>query len=85
MRKRDTLKKVTLPNGRTFYAKYERVARSNLSANIRMNRTHRGRKAVGRRGRKQTGQGLISTFKKIAKHPTTKQLIKTGAEHMPEL
>ena len=51
-----------------------KVPRSNLSANIQMNRTHRGRKAVGRRGRKQTGQGLISTFKKIAKHPTTKQL-----------
>ena len=82
MRKRKTPKRVTLPNGRTFVARYERVPRSKLPANIRMHRTYRGNRA---RARNQRGQGIISTIKKIAKHPITKQLIKTGAENMPEI
>ena len=36
MRKRATPKQVTLPNGRTFVARYERVPRSELPASIRM-------------------------------------------------
>ena len=34
MRKLDTPKRVTLPNGRVFYAKYKRVKRSELPPNI---------------------------------------------------
>ena len=34
----DTPKKVTLPNCRTFYAKYQRVSRSQLSPNVIMKR-----------------------------------------------
>ena len=36
MRKLGTPKKVTLPNGRTFYAKYQRVRRSQLPPNVIM-------------------------------------------------
>ena len=85
MHKRTSPKRVTLPNGRTFYARYKRVKRSDLPAHIRMNRTYRNRVAQGRRQRGQRGRGLISTFKKIAKHPITKQLIKAGAENLPGL
>ena len=86
MRKCATPKRVTLPNGRTFVARQERVPRSELPAHIRMNRTYRGRVAPGRqRRRQQRGRDLISAFKKIAKHPITKQLIRTGAEHLPDL
>ena len=86
MRKRATPKRVTLPKGKTFVARYERVPRSELPAHIRMSRTYRGRVAQGRQRRcQQRGRGLISTFKKIAKHPISKQLIRTGAEHLPDL
>ena len=53
MRKRATPKRVTLSNGRTFLACYERVPRSELPAHIRMNRTYRGRVAPGRQRRRQ--------------------------------
>ena len=36
MRKLGTPEKVTLPNGRTFYAKYQRVPRSQLPPNVIM-------------------------------------------------
>ena len=84
MRRRDTSKRVTLPNGRTFFARYKRVSRGHLPANIRMNRTYRNQVARGRR-RGQRGRGIVSTFKKIASHPITQQLIRTGAENLPDL
>ena len=41
MVKRDMPKLVTLPNGRTFYARYKRTRRENLPANIRLERVYR--------------------------------------------
>ena len=49
--KRDTPKKVTLPNGRTFYAKYKHVNRHYLPGRITIQRTYRGRPVQGRRPR----------------------------------
>ena len=40
MRRLDTPKKVTLPNGWTFYAKYQRVPRSQLPPNAIMKRRY---------------------------------------------
>ena len=86
MRKHATPKRVTLSDGRTFVACYERVPGSELPAHIRMNRTYRRRVAQGRqRRRQQRSRGLLSTLKKIAKHPITKQLIRTKAKHLPGL
>ena len=45
MMKRDTPKRVTLPNGRTFIARYERVTRNHLPANIRLRQPYRQRAA----------------------------------------
>ena len=39
-------KRVTLPNGRTFVARYKRIKRSELPPNIVMRRTYRDRAAV---------------------------------------
>ena len=47
--KRDTPKKVTLPNGRTFLAKYRRVTRQYLPDGITIARTYRGQPVQGRR------------------------------------
>ena len=69
MRKIDTPKGVTLPNGRVFYAKYKRVKRSELPINIILRRNYRQRAAPkGRRRRvAQKGRGIFSTLKKLLK------------------
>ena len=41
MRRLDTPKKMTLFNGKTFYAKYQRVPRSHLPLNVMMKRRYR--------------------------------------------
>ena len=66
MVKRQNPKRVTLPNGRTFYARYRRATRSELPANVRLNRPYRRRAAPrGRRRRvRQGGRGFKSAFKK---------------------
>ena len=52
LRRLDTPKKVTLPNGRTFYAKYQRVPRSRLPPNVIMKRWYKTRATPkGRRKR----------------------------------
>ena len=45
MMKRAITKRVTLPNGRTFVARYERVTRNHLLANICLNRPYKQKAA----------------------------------------
>ena len=52
--------KVTLPNGRIFYAKYKRVKRSLLPDNVTKKRTYKKR-----RRKKQQGEGLGSILKTV--------------------
>ena len=40
MMKRDTPKRVTLPNGITFVESYQRLTHAHLPANIRLNRPY---------------------------------------------
>ena len=47
--KRDTPLRVTLPNGRTFLAKYRRVNRNDLPKGTTIARTYRGQPVQGRR------------------------------------
>ena len=50
MVKRQTPKKVTLPNGRTFYARYKRAIRTDLLAYVVLERPYKQRAAPkGRR------------------------------------
>ena len=72
MRILNTPKKVTLPNGRTFYAKYARVPRSQLPDNVIMKKIYKTRVAVkGRRRRPvrkgQRGQGFLNSLKNSQK------------------
>ena len=71
MEKLNVPKRVTLPNGRTFVARYKRISRDDLPLNIRMRRTYRQRAAPRgrRRRRRQRGQGIFSFIKKAAKTP----------------
>ena len=80
IRKLATPKRVTLPNSRTFLARYKKVPRSELPANVTMTSRYRGRVAAGRRRRpprkNQRGSRFFDTLKKIAKNPLVKQLGK---------
>ena len=51
MVKRQTPKKVTLPNGTTFYARYKQATRTDLLANILLERPNKQRAAP--KGRRQ--------------------------------
>ena len=79
MHRLDVPKRVTLPNGRTFYARYERIKRQDLPADIRMRRTYRQRAAPRNRRRRwaaQQGQGIVSTAKKVIKNPAFRAIAK---------
>ena len=67
MEKLNVPKRVTLPNGRTFLARYKRISRDDLPLNIRMRRTYRQRAAPRGRRRRQRGGGILSFFKKAYK------------------
>ena len=68
MIKRANPKKVTLPNGKKFYARYKRVTRDALPANVHLVRPYKQRAAPkGRRRRRavgQRGRGFKSFSKK---------------------
>ena len=44
--KRETLKRVTLPNGRTFIVRYKCVKRAHLPANIHLRRPYKQSSSV---------------------------------------
>ena len=67
----DTTNRVTLPNDRTFFATYKRVARSQLLANVVLARTFKQRLAPKGR-RRQRDRGLFSFVKKLEKIPTVR-------------
>ena len=74
MKKLAVPKRVVLPNGRTFFARYKRIKRRELPAEIQMERTYKQRPAPrGRRRRRrvnqQQGQGFLDFAKKNSKKP----------------
>ena len=83
MEKLNVPKRVTLPNGRTFVARYKRISRDDLPLNIRMRRTYRQRAAPRGRRRRQRGQGIFSFIKKVAKNPLVRSIAKKGLEYAP--
>ena len=64
MEKLNVPKRVTLPNGRTFLARYKRISRDDLPLNIQMRRVYRQRAAPRGRRRRQRGQGILKFLKK---------------------
>ena len=72
-------KKVTLPNGRTFVARYTRIPRSELPDNILMWRNYAPR---GCRHR-QKGRVIFEFVKKVARNPLVRSIAKKGIEYAP--
>ena len=67
MVKRQIPKKVTLPNGKTFYARYKRATRADLPVNVRLEQPHKQIAAPKGRCRRvrQGGRGFKSAFGKL--------------------
>ena len=78
MRRLDTPKDVTLPNSRTFYAKYQRIPRSQLSPNVitKSRKSSPKEKSSTKRQKKKTnkkrGRDFFSSCKKKSKNSTLK-------------
>ena len=94
MRRLNTPKKVTLPNGRTFYAKYARVPRSHIPDNVIMKKKYKRRAAPKDRRirpvrKGQRGRGFFSSLKKIDKNSLVRQIGKTALKkavnYVPQL
>ena len=83
MMKLNVPKRVTLPNGRTFAARYKRISRDQLPPNVVIRRTYTQRAAPrGRRRRRaQQGQGFFDFVKKVAKNPLVKSIGRKGLEY----
>ena len=96
MIKRENPKRVVLPNGRTFYAKYKRVDRDTLPPNIQIMRRYKQRAAPkGKRRRtraaQQRGRGFKSFFKKAVnlgkkafKNKAVRGITKQLVENAPD-
>ena len=87
MRKLAVPKRVDLPNGRSFCARYERIKRENLPPGIQMERTYRQRAAPRNKRRaqpRQQGRGFKDAMKKLMKHPIIKKIARKGLNYAPK-
>ena len=76
-------KRVTLPNGRTFVARYKRTPRDQLPPNIVMRRTYTQRAAPRGRRRRQWGRRIFDFVKKVARNSLVKSIARKGLEYAP--
>ena len=85
MMKRERPKRVTLPNGRTFIARYQCATCAHFPANVRLAQPYKERAAPksrwGRRRQvvqqgRETGSKLLKLVKKLAKAPVTQKIGK---------
>ena len=78
-------KRVTLPNDRTFVARYKIIRRVELPPNIVMRRTYTQRAASrGRRRRQaQQGQEIFDFVKKVTRNLLVRSIAKKGLEYAP--
>ena len=76
-------KRVTVPNGRTFVARYKRTPRDQLPPNIVMRRTYTQRAAPRGRRRRQWGRRIFDFVKKVARNSLVKSIARKGLEYAP--
>ena len=94
MMKRERPKQVTLPSGRTFIARYQRVTRAHLPANVHLVQTYKERAAPkGRWWRRQQvvqqgceiGSELLKLIKKSSKSSNYTKIGKMALNELPNL
>ena len=67
-------KRVTLPNGRTFVARYKRIPRGELPGNIVMRRTYTQRVVPRGHRHRQRGRGIFDFVEKVEKNPLVRSI-----------
>ena len=80
-----TLKRVNLPNGRSLVARYKRVPRNRLSANVTIKRRYKQRPAPKNKRRRQGPRGLFRFIKKVVKIRAVKDLGAAALKEAPDL
>ena len=85
MVKKATPKRVNLPNGRSFVARYERATRDRLPPNVTIRRRYKQRPTSKNKRTRQGGRGLFSFVKKIAKNLVVKALGRAALKKAPVL
>ena len=83
MMKLNVPKRVALPNGRTFVARYKRIPRGELPPNIVMRRTYAQRAAPRGRRRRERGRGFFDFVEKVTRNPIVRSIAKKGIEYAP--
>ena len=86
MEKVQVSKRVILPNGRTFVARYKIIRRGELQPNIVMRRTYAQMAAPrdGRHRQAQQRQGIFDFVKKVARNPLVRSIAQKGLEYAPD-
>ena len=82
--KRKNPKRVQLPNGRVFYAKYQRVSRDALPGNVRIRRKYKKRKVQRGRGFKSMFKKAIKFGKKALNNKTVRSIGRELLENVPD-
>ena len=95
MIKRAVPKRVRLPNGRTFFARYKQATRDDLPANVNLNRPYKQRNAPkGKRQQQQQQHGrgfknvlgkIVKFAKKVGKNKTFRKIARSALEEAPGL
>ena len=85
MVKMQVSKRVALPNGRTFVARYKIIRRGELRPNIVMRRTYRQRATPRDRRRRQAQQRQenFDFVKKVARNSLVRSTARKGLEYAP--
>ena len=83
MMKLNVPKRVSLPNGRTFVARYKRIPRGELPPNVVMRRTYTQRAASRGCRRRQRGPGIFDFVKKVDRNSLVRSIAQKGLEYAP--
>ena len=76
--RRTAPKRITLPNGRTFIARYERVSQKNLLSNLTIKRKRTMGPRQQRKHKTQTGSGMLGNVFRVGKNMITLGAITKG-------
>ena len=76
-------KRVTLPNGRTFVARYKRIPKDHFLSNIVMRRTYTQWATPKGRRRRERGRGIFDFVKKEARNHLVRSVARKGLEYAP--
>ena len=78
LQRRVFLKKDTLPNGQTFYVKYERTSRRNLPSNVTIRKNRINGPRQQRTRKTQQGGSILANIGKLGAKLGASNLLKQG-------